>query len=53
MCIRDRYHFGVNVVTDVVVGGVVTVQNGALTGAAAPGPVPIFPRSAASSEGAR
>jgi imidazolonepropionase len=45
------YHFGVNLVTDVVVGGAVVVQDGAVTGAAAPQPVPIFPRRAAAGRG--
>ena len=45
------YHFGVNLVTDVIVEGAVVVQDGAVTEAAAPQPVPVFPRSAASRRG--
>jgi imidazolonepropionase len=47
------YHFGVNLVTDVVVDGVVAVHDGATTGVVSPQPVPIFPRVARSGEGAR
>ena len=45
------YHFGVNLVTDVIVGGAVVVQDGALTDAAAPQPVPSFPRPTAARGG--
>lgn len=56
LCCESRselpYHFGVNLVSDVVVGGAVVVAGGdVVCGAAAPEPVPVFCRSGGEGRG--